>query len=360
MKDIQVIRNAHVDVRAELAGEKGPVLRIIVNGQFDHKFSPNSRESRMLTEVDIATIQGLLNGGTYVFSNGKLVDYRADRNATYKGFVQSDEAIEQLIEHIGFEAPKNGPFANGVRGLYEGARSRATNGAIFGGNGDPFDLEVPELGAGGEFDGHIVFGWSVFSDKVVTSLNVRRLVCENGMIADAPFVTYEVPVINQWQDNLEVVNARLKPVITDALGRRFKEMSERRASLAQVLKAHSIINDRDKALDREGGDAVAGIRLSQLSQVLNPELELGHIFKESTFNDPKIAAQVDGHLTQFDVYNILTEATTHYGRDDETDRAATKLANTLVFDELKERSTANFTLKPSEESDHRRAFFGES
>lgn len=353
---IEVIRNARVLVQAEMAGEKGPTLKITVNERYQHTFSPNSRESRMLMEVDISTIQQLMDAGTFVFSDGQMVDYR---RSNYNGYVQSDEAIKQLIEHIGFEAPKGGNYSQGTRGLYEGIRSRATNGAIFGGNGDPFDLLVPELGVGGEFDGHIVFGWSVFSDKVTTSLNVRRLVCENGMVADAPFVTYEVPVINQWHDNLKVVNAVLKPRITDVLGRRFKEMNERRASLADVLKAHSIIGERKGLMESEANDKDAA-KLARMSQILNPELHLAGIFRESAFKDPKMARQIDGHMTQFDVYNILTEASSHSGRDDANDRAATKLANTLVFDDLKERSSANFTLKPSEESDHRRAFFGEA
>ena len=359
MSNINVIRNANVETIPQMSGDKGPVLTILVNGQYKHTFSPNSRESRMLSEVDINTIQQLLNGGTYVFSGGRLVDYRCDRHDTYKGFVQSDEAIKQLIEHIGFTEAKTGAYSRGVNGLYEGVRSRATNGAIFGGNGDPFDLEVPELGVGGDHDGHIVFGWSVFSDKVVTSLNVRRLVCDNGMIADAPFVTYEVPVINQWQENLDVVNARLKPVITDALGRRFKEMTDRAASLAQVLKAKEILSNRKSAVQDDEGGAEAGARLSRLSGILDPSLHLGHIVRESVYTDATLAAQVDGHLSQFDLYNILTEATTHYGRDEDTDRKANKLANTLVFDELKKRSTANFTLKPSTESHHGQAFMGE-
>lgn len=353
---IDIIRNARVLVHADMANKAGPVLEITVNEKYHHRFSPNSRESRMLAEVDLQTIQQLMDGGYYVFAGGHLVDYRG---SNYRGYVQSEEAVKQLMEHVGFEAPRKGPYSSGPRGLYEGIRSQRTNGAIFGGNGDPFDLDVPELGIGGQFDGHIVFGWSVFSDKITTSLNVQRLVCENGMIGDAPFVTYEVPVINQWQDNLKVVNARLKPVITDVLGRRFSEMAERRASVADIIRAHKIINGRVDIADTAEMQEEAA-RLARMSQLLNPDLNLAGIYKETALNDPKIARQLDGHMTQFDVYNILTEASTHYGRDEKNDREATRLANMLVFDELTERSSANFTLKPSEESDHRRAFFGEA
>lgn len=360
MTDINVIRNGKVAVEPTLNRNQDPCLRIIVNDRYSHTFSANSRESRMLAEIDMDTIRQMLNGGTFVFSQEKLVDYRADSHDTYQGFVQSDEAIKQLIEHIGFKNTKKETTPRGARGLYDGVRSRATNGAIFGGNGDPFDLVVPELGVGGEFDGHIVFGWSVFSDKVVTSLNVRRLVCENGQVADAPFVAYEVPVVNQWEDNLAVVNARLKPVITDVLGRRFAEMNERAATLDNVTKAHKIIKDRKTALENEAGTAEACARLARLSGFLNPESHLGHIVKESAMSNPKIAAQIDGHLSQFDLYNILTEATTHYGRHEATDKTATALANRIVFDELVKRPKPNFTLKPSEEFDHRTAFIGES
>lgn len=351
---LDIIRNARVE--AAITEEKGaPCLQITVEDRYVHVFSPNSRESRLLAEANLETIRQMLNGGHFVFTDGKLVDYRGSE---YRGYVQSDDAVEQLQEHIGFEKPRaKGQFSEGTRGLFEGVRGRKTNGAIFGGEGDPFDLEVPDMGTGGEFSGHIVFGWSVFSDKVVTSLNVKRLVCENGMVADAPFVTYEVPIINKWRENLDVVNQLLKPTITETLNRRFAQMDDQSASLADVMRAHEIIRKRAASEALSERDKA---HLKHMEFVLDPEIHLHNVYRESTYTNRAMAARVDAHLSQFDVFNILTEANSHYGRELDSDADANRLVNRLVFDEFKARNAGNFTLKPSDESDHRRAFFGKA
>ena len=61
---------------------------------------------------------------------------------------------------------------------------------------------------------------------------------------------------------------------------------------------------------------------------------------------------------QFDVFNILTEASTHYGRNDLSDKAVQMGVNRIMFDQFKSKVVLNPTMPESSESDPSRAFFG--
>lgn len=355
---LEIIRKGRVECSVVPAKGGQQQLRIIVDNRYSHTFTPNRPESKMLKEMDLAGIQKEFDYGYFVFFEGVMVDWRPGNRHV---FVQSDEAVAQLQEHIGFSMVNQGAFSRGTRGLFEGIRGRKTNGAIFGGDGDPFELEVPEFGtdkkfSGGEFSGNIVFNWSVFSDKVTTSMNVQRLVCENGMVGDAPFVTYTVPVVNKWRENLDIVNQILRPRITESMTRRLSEMTAQKASLHEVIRAHEIINKR---LQSDSINEEDENHLMRMSHALNYDYHLGQVYKDRTFNDPTYAKRVESQLMQYDVFNILTEANSHYGRDTEMDAEANRLLNSLVFDGFKARSSGNFTLKPSDNANHETVFWAQ-
>lgn len=356
MNDLIVIRDAKVSVK--LGHEKmEPVLTLVVDGGsqgvFQHTFPKNSPESKGIFDADLATLTRHYDGGTYAFKDGILVQYKP---STYRGFVQSDEAIARLSDVIGMRMTTNGgKYSNGVNGLYDSVRTRRTNGAMFGGEGDPFGFDVKELGLGGEFDASLVAKWSIFSPNIEISMNVKRLVCTNGMVADSPFVTRAVPVISNWEENMDVVRAQLEPHMTGIMQQRFREMATTRASVASLVRATGILNKRASA---EGIEAADRQRLIGMAGLVSVEKNLGHYYAGRAFKDQKVASALAGHLTAFDLFNVMTEASSHYGRDGETDKEATMLINRIMFDELSNRTTDTGTLKPSSDSDHRRAFFG--
>lgn len=353
-----VVRNAIVEVK--LAAHQGnPCLRLVITcpktGQvFDHTFAANSTESLELMQADMDTIVNKYNGGHFVFdANGNYADYR---KADYSGYMQSDEAVDRLSEIIGMKQTKaGGKYQTGVAGLYDAVRTRNTNGALFGGEADPFAFDVKELGQGGDFTASLMSKWSVFSPNIELSLNVKRLVCTNGMVADAPFVTRAVPVINNWEENMNVVHAQLEPHMSGILQDRFRRMANQPASVATLSKAHKILNSRmmgDSVSDAERRNILT------MMDIVNPKEHLGSVYTDRVFNDARAANAMTGHLTQFDVFNVLTEASSHYGRDSKTDGESTILLNSIMFDELKSRTLDTGTIKPSADSDHRRAFFG--
>lgn len=350
---IQKITNAHVELMPDFDGDK-IVLSIVINGQWKHKFSSASRESMSMLTTDMDVLTSQFNGGTYIIANDALIDYRL---STYKGFIQSDEALGKLQDIIGAEHHEKKAYSEPVRGLFNQSRGRRGNGVFLGGEWSAFDLDVKALGIGGEFKNKLIYRYSPFSENVVTSLEVERLVCENGMVADSPFVTFEVPVISDWENNLHVVSAQLEPKINDVLTSRFEQMAKQRASVGTMMAAHEVLTNRAKNEGLRPDDAM---RLNSLLEKVDAKYVLGSHYKDAVFSDKKRAARTASNLTQFDVFNILTETTTHIGRDEANDISAQRQLNAIVFDQFKNKVALVPEIPVSQESDHRRFFFGEN
>jgi hypothetical protein len=352
--NIQVIRNANVVLTPSHNNKGELVLSILVNGQYEHEFANTSRETQLMLCTDMDVLASHFNGGTYIVADDKIIEYRM---STYKGFIQSDHALAKLQEIIGAEKHEKSSYSDPVRGMFNQARSSNTDGVFLGGEWDKFDLEVKALGVGGEFENKLVYRYSPFSQNIITSLEVERLVCENGMVANSPFVTFEVPIVSDWENNLHVVSAQLKPKINDVLSSRFEQMITQRASVATVMKAHKLLESRTNS---EGVSVSDAIRIDSLLEKTDVEETLGRHYKDNVFSDKKRAKRADSNLTQFDVFNILTEATTHLGRDENTDFAAQRELNSIVFDEFKNKVSLSPSVPKSQQSDHKRMFFGDN
>ena len=349
---IQKITNAHVDLIPRHSSKGNLSLKIVVNGQWEHEFPETSRETQMMLTTDMNVLTAQFNGGTYIIANDQIIDYRF---STYKGFIQTDEALQKLQQIVGAEKHEKTQYTGAVKGLFNQSRSSNSNGVLLGGEWSAFDLDVKALGLGGEFKNKLIYRYSPFSQNIVTSLEVERLVCANGMVANSPFVTFEVPVISDWENNLHVVSAQLQPKINDLLTDRFEQMAVQRASVATMMNAHDVLKKRAGTNEISTADQA---RLRQMMDLVDAEEVLGDHYKDSVFNDKKRAARADSNLTQFDVFNILTEASTHVGRDENTDVMAQRQLNSIVFDEFKNKVRLTPEVPKSQESDHRRMFFG--
>lgn len=192
---MQIVRNARVVASYSEVSESHPIpsLVLTINEQFQHVFERESKESKLVMQFDLDEISKMFDGGTFVFYENVLRDYR---RSDYRGFIQSDESIDQLMDIIGATDYK---VRQGVNGLINRTRSRQNNGLFLGDTWDKFDLDVAELGQGGFFSNNLVYQYSVFSPNIVTSLESTRLVCTNGMISKAALASYEVPVVSDWQ-----------------------------------------------------------------------------------------------------------------------------------------------------------------
>lgn len=346
-----IIRDAQVEAKVGAIDTNGiPQLTIEINGQYQHTFKPTSRESQLLLQMDINTISALFTGGTYVFYDDVMRDYR---RGDYRGFIHNDDSIKNLSDIIGVQTFENRKYGTAVEGLFNRVNARKNNGLMMGGEWDKFDLDISELGEGGAFKNRLMFKYSVFSPNVVTSLEVERLICTNGMVGLSDFLTYEVPVISGWEDNLKVVSNRLKPEISEVMRQRFIAMAEDRATIADMMDANSIIESR--IIQSTNGEEIK--RLGLLSNLTNVERHLGSYYHSDVFNSRK-SKFVASDLTQFDIYNILTEATSHTNGDEDNDNRAQRMANRLMFDSIGREKHVIPVMPESLESDPARAFFG--
>lgn len=352
----EIIKNASVSTHI-IVKEKSISLKIIINDKYSHEFPVNSRESKLCLTTDKQTIDALFNKGTYFFYGDKLVDYR---RADSKTFIHNEDSIKELSERIGIKNYEKKSFSDPVNGLFNQSRSSKSNGVFLGGEYSTFELDIPELFEGGSFKNSLIYKWSPFSNTITTSLEVQRLVCTNGMVANAPFVTFEVPVINDWEQSLKVISTRLETQINNLLSKRFTSMADKslsRCSIADVNRAHELLNSRYNNTELSSEDKKS---LSNLIDILDPSLHLSRAYNLDIIQNSKLSKIADSHLTQFDLFNILTEASTHYGRDEDNDLNIQNHLNKIVFDDFKRGKRLNAKVPELGNSDHRKAFFGKN
>jgi hypothetical protein len=352
---LEIIRQARVTTHI-ITKEKEIILKIVVGDKYSHEFPAKSRESKLCLTTDKGTIDALFDKGTYVFYGDKLVDYR---RADSFSFIHNDESIKELSERIGIHHYEEKSYSNAVNGLFNQSRGSKNNGVFLGGEFSTFEMDIPELFEGGAFNNSLIYKWSPFSNTITTSLEVQRLVCTNGMVANAPFVTYEVPVVNDWEQSLKVISTRLETQINNVLGERFKGMANAnsRSSVADLNRAHELLSTRFERSHMSMEDAK---KLSRLIDLVDPSKHLSDTYDLKVLENSKLCKIADSHLTQFDLFNVLTEASTHYGRDSENDLNIQNQLNKIVFDDFKRGKKLSAKVPELGNSDHRRAFFGDS
>lgn len=341
-------------------------LYLAVENKEPHLFPLNASENKLIQQMSLKTIEEKFNGGTYVFNGNKLINYK---DSTYNGFVRTTEDINILSDVIGSES-YSGNRERGVNGMFEQFRGNSIDKSTFlGGVGEIFELEVDNLGEGGVFENKLIYSWSPFDENLLINLEAERLVCNNGMVGMASFVTKAVPLVNRYEENLEVVTIQLQPQFNSILGNRFSDMSHQPASLHSMMQAHNLINNRLKqnnsilrktsGFDLEQEKAVQALR--EMNNVLNVKNTLGGHYKSSAFSNKEQARHLQGNLTQYDVFNILTEAVSHSSGDSKSNEGIQKAINSIIFDDLNDKKSVKGNVPNlSSESDHRRAFFGKN
>lgn len=359
--NFKVIRNAKVEVSIKPVKSDVYTLQIVINGDYVHQFPPNAKENKLIYLMEPSAIAAKFTGGTYVFLDDVLIDYRT---GDYTGFIHNADGIKNLAEKIGCSTTKKSAFGSPVRGLFQGFRE--TKGEVFlGGEGEEFDLDIAFLAEGGSFRNRLIHKWSPFSSNIITSLEVERLICNNGMVGLSPFVTNKIPIINDWERNLKIVSTGLIPTYNDILNHRFSEMANSNASIHEVLSARELLDSRKENVNIE--DFFNGKKqpsknnndLKMLLEHLNVYKRLGDIYNEEVFIDKDKSKMVASDLSLFDVFNILTEGCTHTSGSDSSNGMIQREINRIVFDELHNKRKALAEVpKLSEESDHKRIFFG--
>lgn len=345
-----MLRNAHVHVEHRIAKSKN-VAHITVDDKFEHTFDPDSRVSKALELFTPERLSTRLSGGAYYFVDNRLVDFR---DSTYDGFIHNDASIEKLIEVLGIT-----PMSHKNQALRSMKRNTVSDSIVLGREWSDHNIVVPGYNSeGNEFASKLLFGWSPFSKNVNSFFMLVRLICANGMMGLTNFLNTRIPLVNRWEEHLEIANRQIQHKVEGISMSRFAIMQRERASVAE---ARLVANHARKRLENKDMDYDEIDRLNNIISIVDPEAELSHVYHPNVFDDTRLAAQLPAHLTTYDVYNAATEIRTHsHENDKSTNHALDKFANQILFDRddlIRYASKAAVTSK-SYFSNPAQAFFG--
>lgn len=322
MMNFALVQNANVKLDV-INSDAGSMPVITVNDTYQHAFPSKSRVTQGLNFFSPEQLQDRLDGGHYFFIDNKLVDYR---DSEYNGFVHSDNSINKLMDIIGYR-----PCTNKKFNRKENLVSRdVTLSNVW----SKASIDVPAYKNGGQFDSELDFIWNPFMRDIRSTFRIVRQICTNGMVGMSDFINTRIPVINRWEEHLDIASVQIQHKIEAKVSNRLDSMGTTHSSVGQCLLINDHINDRlENAIDTYGAHPMVE-RLKNLNLVTNPKLHTSDVYRSSVFENRQIAAQHPAHLSEFDLYNIVTEVNTHTDPSSGSSRAALdKMANALVFDE---------------------------
>lgn len=319
----QLVRNAKVQVTKGYAGKNQPVANVIINDKYHHSFSPKSRVSKHLQLVEPKQLADNLSGGSFFFINDELVDFR---NGQYKGFVHDDKTVAAFFDTIGFHRRSETQFKH--------SRKRNEDDV----SDDPYvlkkvwnknEIQVPGYQSGGDFYSQLSYGWNPFVKTVNSSFDLVRLICENGAVGLTSFLNTKIPVVNRWEEHLNIATRQIQNKVERIVVDRIQAMATEKSSVADLLLLEQHAKERWNA----STDGDERRRLNNIIDIISPQDNLKDIYRFGVFEDKNLAAQLPGHLSAFDTYNVATEIRTHTNSTSKSsDFALDKLSNVLLFD----------------------------
>ena len=345
-----MLHDANVEVR-HLQDAKGSHAAITVNNEFEHVFPSHSRISEALGLMTEKELAHKLTGGSYFFIEDEMIDFR---DGNYHGFCHDDKSIEALIDVIGYRD------VNGARKSAHRLTNRTSSGTTsLSKIWNESNIELPMYQEGGDYSSQLSFQWNPFQKNITTQFELVRQICSNGMVGLTPFINMHIPLVNRWQEHLDIANVQLQHKIHTIMTKRLGEMADGRCTVADVM----ILEKHLMARLSESESTGEHIRLKNMYDVVDPFTHLVEYYKPEVFDNKSMAAQVPAHLSVFDAWNLATEICQHSQQASKSsDAGLQKLANALVFD--RECATnrvqhigKNIDLSPF--SDPKRAFFGE-
>ena len=312
-----IIRNADVQVQ-HLQQSGKDVARIIVGDKFQHTFKHDNAVSQSLV-LGTQPVADQLSKGTYFFHGDNLVSYR---NGNHKGFVHSDESINKLIEHIGYTTQFS-------KSQYH---SNSTDAIRLQNVHSNVEMQIEQYASGGEMNSQLSFAWDPFQSHIRAVFKLVRQICSNGMVGMADFMNAKIPVINEWQQHMEIANKQIQNKITSMVNSRMQIMAENRASVRDcqriVEACHKRLNDVEVFQDPLEID-----RIRKICLVADPAIHLKDHYGNRVLEDKRLGEQAASHLTEFTAWNMLTELASHTRQTSHNSNTALhKHANELLID----------------------------
>ena len=175
------------------------------NKEYKHTFGDKSKFFKMFGE-DRKGLEARLIGAPFVFTDlDQLVDFRFNN---FKGFVQSEDTLNQLADVLGVG------YSN-TKDQKRASRKKKSNfGFVLGSHENEVTFNTsPEGHESGDFKAVLSFPFSPFDDKVRCNVGVERLICLNGMATSSSVFNFRIPMINNVEENFRI--ALKKPCTTN-------------------------------------------------------------------------------------------------------------------------------------------------
>lgn len=344
----EMIRNADVQVECNRTSKNFPKALVTINGAYDHEFDEKSRVSKALETMTPEDLGQRLSGGSYFIVNGELVDFR---DGQYNGFVHTDESIVNLVDVLGIH-----PAADVGMKLQ---KNQVSGNIVLGRQWSDHGITIEAYREGGEFKSVLSFGWNPFVRTVNSAFMLWRLICTNGMRGLTSILNTRIPLINRWEEHLEIASRQIQNKVDGLVRNRLYDMGHERASVSELsLIAH---HAQQRLNDSQVTERIVRDRLENIVRIASPELHLGEVYQESVFMDKRIGSQLPAHLSVFDAWNLATELRSHTTEVAEsTEHGLDMFANDLIFNrkDLTRRAAGQSLPQLSVFSDPEAAFHG--
>lgn len=352
-KDYTLRTNADVEVIRRLDKKHRPLAAITIDGEFEHVFPHTSRVSKHLDAMTAEDLQERLTGGSYFLVEGELVDFR---DSSYNGFVHTPKTIETFMDVLGYQRKDELDLVHIKKTVdSDDVQSPILLRKIW----NEGEINVPGYSKGTDFNSILSFQWNPFMKNVNTMLDIVRLICTNGMVGITSFLNNKVPVMNRWEEHLDIASRQIQNKVNDIVIQRIEQMIHENCSLADLLLLEDHIMNRMMS----SVDSTEYRTLSNMMNAVSPHQQLSSVYTASTLDDKNLAAQLPGHLSLFDTFNLATQLRTHVAETAKSsDFALDKFANGILFD--RDRSNYNATARLQQHSklnafqDPEQAFWG--
>lgn len=245
--------------------------------------------------------------GSFFIVDGLVSDYRLKDNLS---FIHKPDAICALADIIGFSRPIND---SGFSSDIAAPRSRTA----------AFQCNATET-LGGQFDINIGFSWSPYSIDINSILELWREICSNGAIATSPLMNHRIPMLNKWEENLDISNQVIRHSFDQMVFPRLQALPKERVSMADVSNLLRIVRDHAESKHLHG---------SSYRYLSNIQSKLESVFTDDVANmKTNMLKFIPAPVTAFDAMNIATEIATHHTGRDKTDHRAQAFTNSIIFD----------------------------
>jgi len=322
----KMIKNAQVGEGEQIQATGRPKLSVVINGEHEYTFPATSRVSKALETNRIEDVVSRLDGGHFFMKDDTLVDWR-DRNYADRGsFIQEDRGIQELLNKIGFtqETKKSvGRFNN-----------TASTEILLNKTWSDVDIHVPQYLEGGDMKSKLDFVWNPFNSNVTTSYKLERLICQNGMVGLSSLLNAKIPLVNDWEEGLNIANKLIQNKIGTMITGRMAQMNDN-SMMATVRDCHRVTamcQARLVSADNFGDDVLRE-KLAMTQLAADPHLHLKGVYGNEILEDMKMCDQLRSHLTLFSLWNILTDISSHTVEvKDNSNFAVQRWANEVLID----------------------------